>query len=134
LRRQKMATMQIKKVLNSTEQRSRAFRANQVPSLNLKSINSDQSHDKNSHRAREISELSQRETHITKTLSSARKESGRKQAESCVEGKQLFKAQEEAKFPMTPAKALKLYGKQLSEFERQEILDYPHIYYLGIGT
>jgi len=36
---------------------------------------------------------------------------------------------------MTPAKCLKLYGaKHLSEYEKTEILDYPHIYYFGEGA
>jgi dual specificity tyrosine-phosphorylation-regulated kinase 2/3/4 len=35
---------------------------------------------------------------------------------------------------MTPAKALKCYSKSLTQYEQSEILDYPQIYYLGIGA
>ena len=37
-------------------------------------------------------------------------------------------------FPMTPAKCLKLFGKHLTEYERTEILDFPHVYYFGEGA
>ncbi|KAJ1942619.1 serine/threonine protein kinase, CMGC, dual-specificity, partial [Kickxella alabastrina] len=33
--------------------------------------------------------------------------------------------------PMTPQEAIARYGQQLSAHERSEILDYPHIYYVG---
>ena len=35
---------------------------------------------------------------------------------------------------MTPAKCLKLFGKHLTEYEKTEILDYPHVYYFGEGA
>lgn len=37
-------------------------------------------------------------------------------------------------FPITPAKALKLFMNQLTDYEKGEILDYKQIYYLGIGA
>ena len=37
-------------------------------------------------------------------------------------------------FPITPAKALRLYSDQLTEYEKGEILDYSMIYYLGNGS
>jgi dual specificity tyrosine-phosphorylation-regulated kinase 2/3/4 len=36
--------------------------------------------------------------------------------------------------PITPAKCLKQYLGHLTEYERTEILDYPHIYYFGQGV
>ena len=35
---------------------------------------------------------------------------------------------------MRPAKALKLFMKQLTDYEMGEILDYQEIYFLGIGA
>ena len=44
------------------------------------------------------------------------------------------RATEEPSFPITPAKALKLFMNQLTDYEKGEILDYKQIYYLGIGA
>eukprot|EP00347_Sterkiella_histriomuscorum_P019859 403340035 len=38
------------------------------------------------------------------------------------------------KFPMKPSKALKLFMKQLTDYEMGEILDYPEVYFMGIGA
>jgi hypothetical protein len=35
---------------------------------------------------------------------------------------------------MKPGKALKLFLNQLTDYERGEILDYPEVYFLGIGA
>ena len=37
-------------------------------------------------------------------------------------------------FPITPAKALKLFINQLTDYEKGEILDYKQVFYLGIGA
>ena len=37
-------------------------------------------------------------------------------------------------FPLTPAQTLKIYGKELTDFEKCEILDYDKIYYMGNGV
>ena len=41
----------------------------------------------------------------------------------------------QVKFPMTPAKCLKVFGaKHLTEYEKTEILDFPQVYYFGEGV
>lgn len=37
-------------------------------------------------------------------------------------------------FPITPARALKLYIHHMTDYEKGEILDYKQVYYLGIGA
>ena len=41
--------------------------------------------------------------------------------------------QPEVVYPITPAQALKMHSSHLSEYERGELLSYPHIYYLGLS-
>lgn len=37
-------------------------------------------------------------------------------------------------FPITPAKALKLFMNFMTDHEKGEILDYKQVYYLGLGA
>ena len=37
------------------------------------------------------------------------------------------------KFPMSPEETIRVYGKQLSQYERDEIMDYQQIYYLNLN-
>jgi len=46
----------------------------------------------------------------------------------------LRKSNVNAIFPLSAAQTLKLFGKELSTFEKSEILDYDIIYYLGNGV
>ena len=50
----------------------------------------------------------------------------------------LFKKRRQStfddKFPLTAAQALKIFGSELTLFEKAEILDYDKIYYLGNGV
>jgi hypothetical protein len=48
--------------------------------------------------------------------------------------KNLSPRQEEVKYPITPARALKLFMSHLTDYEKGEILDYKHIFYLGMGA
>ncbi len=41
---------------------------------------------------------------------------------------------QDLQFPITPARALKYCSEHLTEPEKSEILDYPQIYYLGVGA
>ena len=41
---------------------------------------------------------------------------------------------EEAIFPLTPARAIKLFIKHLTDYEQGEILDYKQIYFLGLNA
>ena len=41
---------------------------------------------------------------------------------------------EEIQYPITPQKALKLFGTNLTDFERSEIADYPEVYFLGLNA
>jgi dual specificity tyrosine-phosphorylation-regulated kinase 2/3/4 len=37
-------------------------------------------------------------------------------------------------YPLQPGKALKLFSNKLTEYEKSEILEYKHIYFLGMGS
>lgn len=39
---------------------------------------------------------------------------------------------DDLKFPITPAKALKFFMNELTDYEKGEILDYKNVYFLGI--
>lgn len=41
---------------------------------------------------------------------------------------------EEVQYPLTPAKALKLFMQYLTDYEKGEILDYKQIYFLGLNA
>ena len=42
--------------------------------------------------------------------------------------------QDDPRFPMSPAQALKRYINGLTEYEQAEILEYPLVYFLGLGS
>ena len=47
---------------------------------------------------------------------------------------ELQVSKDETLFPMSPAQALKRYMSALTEYEQAEILEYPQVYFLGLGS
>lgn len=47
---------------------------------------------------------------------------------------QRQQSQQPGQFPMNPDDVIKIYGKYMSQYEREEIMDYDVVYYMNLNS